>query len=54
MPKSCPGVDSAILNPRNTWADKGAYDATATKLRDMFRDNFNKKDFARFGIEARI
>src|SRR3546814_3908090 len=39
MPKSCPGVDSKILNPRNTWADKDGYDATATKLRDMFRDN---------------
>jgi phosphoenolpyruvate carboxykinase (ATP) len=54
MPKSCPGVDSAILDPRNTWADKAAYDATATRLRDMFRDNFTKKGFAEFGIEARI
>jgi phosphoenolpyruvate carboxykinase (ATP) len=39
MPTSCPGVDSKILNPRNTWADKAAYDAAATKLRDMFRKN---------------
>ena len=54
MPKSCPGVDANILNPRNTWADKDAYDATATKLRDMFRDNFKKKGFASFGIEERI
>ncbi|HEY9546912.1 MAG TPA: phosphoenolpyruvate carboxykinase (ATP) [Solimonas sp.] len=54
MPKSCPGVDSKILNPRNTWADKDGYDATATKLRDMFRDNFKKKGFAEFGIEQRI
>jgi phosphoenolpyruvate carboxykinase (ATP) len=54
MPTSCPGVDSNILNPRNTWADKDAYDAQATKLRDMFRDNFEKKGFAAFGIEARI
>jgi phosphoenolpyruvate carboxykinase (ATP) len=54
MPKSCPGVDSAILNPRNTWADKTDYDATAEKLRDMFRDNFRKKGFAAFGIEERI
>ena len=54
MPKSCPGVDANILNPRNTWANKDDYDATATKLRDMFRDNFKKKGFAAFGIEERI
>ena len=54
MPKSCPGVDSAILNPRNTWADKEAYDATATTLRDAFRKNFETKGFAAFGIEPRI
>jgi phosphoenolpyruvate carboxykinase (ATP) len=54
MPKSCPGVDSAILNPRNTWTDKADYDATAEKLRDMFRDNFKRKGFAAFGIEERI
>ncbi|WP_293388227.1 phosphoenolpyruvate carboxykinase (ATP) [Nevskia sp.] len=54
MPKSCPGVDAAILNPRNTWTDKEGYDATATKLRDMFRKNFETKGFAAFGIEPRI
>jgi phosphoenolpyruvate carboxykinase (ATP) len=54
MPKSCPGVDSHILNPRNTWDDKAAYDASATRLREMFRENFSKKGFAAFGIEERI
>lgn len=54
IPKSCPGVDSAILNPRNTWENKDEYDATATLLRDAFRDNFKKKGFAAFGIEERI
>ena len=51
VPRSCPGVDSAILDPRNTWADKDAYDAQAVKLRDMFRENFEAKGFAALGIE---
>jgi len=51
MPTSCPGVDPKVLNPRNTWADKAAYDAAATKLRDMFRKNFEDKGFAKLGIE---
>lgn len=29
-------------NPRETWADKGAYDRQAAKLVQMFRDNFTK------------
>jgi phosphoenolpyruvate carboxykinase (ATP) len=42
VPVSVPGVDPAILNPRETWNDKPAYDAQAIKLVSMFRDNFRK------------
>lgn len=52
MPTSCPGVDASILNPRNVWNDKAAYDASANRLRDMFRNNFDKNDFASFGVAA--
>jgi phosphoenolpyruvate carboxykinase (ATP) len=52
VPTSCPGIDDpSILDPKSTWADKGAYDAAATRLRDMFRDHFDKQGFADLGIE---
>jgi phosphoenolpyruvate carboxykinase (ATP) len=42
VPLELPGVDSRILNPRETWDDKAAYDAQARALVDMFRKNFEK------------
>ncbi|MBL0056059.1 MAG: phosphoenolpyruvate carboxykinase (ATP) [Chitinophagaceae bacterium] len=42
MPTSCPGVPSEILNPRNTWADKEAYDKQAINLAQQFIKNFEK------------
>ena len=38
VPQSCPGVPSEVLNPRETWADKSAYDQKAAELKKMFDD----------------
>jgi phosphoenolpyruvate carboxykinase (ATP) len=40
VPISVPGVDSAILDPRGTWANPADYDAKAAKLVDLFVKNF--------------
>lgn len=42
IPKVVNHVPSEILNPRATWADKDAYDSTASKLAAMFVENFKK------------
>ncbi len=42
IPTSCPAVPSEILNPKSTWADAAAYDATAKNLAGQFVKNFEK------------
>jgi len=42
VPTECPNVPSEVLEPRNTWVDKDAYDLSAKKLAQMFVDNFKK------------
>jgi len=44
IPKSCPGVPSEILAPRNSWQDRAAYDKTAADLAARFAKNFEKFD----------
>jgi len=40
MPTECPDVPDEILDPKNTWKDKSAYDKKAQKLAQAFVDNF--------------
>jgi phosphoenolpyruvate carboxykinase (ATP) len=42
VPTTCPEVPQDVLDPRNTWNDKGAYDAQADKLAAAFQTNFDK------------
>jgi phosphoenolpyruvate carboxykinase (ATP) len=42
VPNSCPDVPADVLQPRNTWADKGAYDKQARDLARRFNENFEK------------
>ncbi|HKR27296.1 MAG TPA: phosphoenolpyruvate carboxykinase (ATP) [Acidobacteriaceae bacterium] len=44
IPTQCPDVPAEILNPRNAWADKAAYDAQARLLASKFAENFRKFD----------
>lgn len=42
-----PNVPTEILNPKNTWSDKNAYDIQANRLAEQFVANFDKfKDYA--------
>jgi phosphoenolpyruvate carboxykinase (ATP) len=49
VPVAVPDVDSALLDPRSTWADVAAYDAKARELATMFSENF-----AKFGADENL
>ena len=42
VPTTCPAVPTEILNPKNTWKDKEAYDAKANNLASSFVKNFEQ------------
>ena len=44
IPTAVAGLDDDILNPRNTWSDKTAYDEAAASLAAKFQDNFKRYD----------
>lgn len=42
IPKSLPGVESRLLNPRNTWCNTAEYDQAAIQLVTKFNENFKR------------
>ncbi len=53
IPKACPGVPPEVLFPRNTWADKAAYEARARRLADDFSRHFDKA-YGNKGIDPAV
>ncbi|EEY56657.1 phosphoenolpyruvate carboxykinase [Phytophthora infestans T30-4] len=55
VPKKLGEIPENVLNPREAWSDKEAYDVTAKKLAGMFQENFKKyvspgvTDYSKFG-----
>ena len=49
IPTSCPDVPQEILEPKNTWKDKDAYDKKAKELQEMFEKNIKE-----YGVEKLI
>lgn len=56
IPTAVKGVDSQLLNPRNCWSDRDAYDNKASELAQLFTNNIQKfqphKDVLRAGPQT--
>jgi phosphoenolpyruvate carboxykinase (ATP) len=54
VPTSCPGIpDQNVLDPKNTWTDKAAYDERAKKLAGQFAAQFDKA-YGNKGIDPKV
>jgi phosphoenolpyruvate carboxykinase (ATP) len=50
VPESCPEVPAVLLDPRQTWADREAYDRKADELRAQFEENYRQFDGMAAGV----
>ncbi len=51
IPKSLDGVETNLLNPINTWADKNKYIAARDNLANMFISNFKRYEDVAEGVQ---
>ncbi|CAI5522678.1 unnamed protein product [Closterium sp. Naga37s-1] len=54
VPDHVDGVPQEILEPQNMWTDKGAYNATLTKLGGLFNANFSKFTESMSGVDTTL
>ena len=52
VPVSIEGIDSNLLVPQNTWADKEKYNEYAANLVNDFKQNFKKYDVSDAIVKA--
>jgi len=53
VPQECPGVETDLLNPKNTWEDPVAYEETADRIAGEF-SAFYDKNFEGLGLDPSV